>query len=81
MKKNFLKMERTLQEKITRLEKAKRPRVCLVMHRKFLCSGNYITFIHMLFNKVKFKAKKTISKTDADLSCFFFNPLPQNAAF
>ena len=43
------------------VEKAKRSHVCFVMHRVFLCSGSYITFIYMS-NIVKFKAKKAISK-------------------
>ena len=45
-----LKREGTPNEKITRLENAARSPVCLVMHKRFLCSCNYIMpflFVHM----------------------------------
>ena len=72
IKKNFVKRERTTQEKITRLEKVKRSRVCFVLHWGFLCSDNYITFIHILYNIMKFKAKKLFQNVDADLSWLLF---------
>ena len=41
-RRNLLFRERTPQEKIARLEKAKRSRACFVMHAMFLCRGNYM---------------------------------------
>ena len=62
---NFVQRERTPQEKFTRLEKAKRSRVCFEKHDRFLCSDNYkmpYLFIYVFCNILKFKAKKTILK-------------------
>ena len=72
MKKNFVKSERTPQEKITRLSKSKGSRVCFVMHRRFLCSVNDITFIYIMCNIVQLKAKKLFQNIDADLSWLLF---------
>ena len=66
------KRERTPQEKITRLEKAKRSLAYFVMHATFLCSG--LTFFYMLYDILKFKAK---TPSDTELSwllCFLKKP-------